>query len=43
MCRFAEGARAVDGQVECLEDQILPDVFELESGVTTERWSSLVL
>ena len=42
MCRVVRGARAVDGQAECLEDQILTDVFELESGVTTEGWSSLV-
>ena len=33
----------MDGQAECLEDKILADVFELESGVTTEGWSSLVL
>ena len=43
MCRVVGGARAVDGQAECLEDQILPDVFGFESGVTTEGWSSLVL
>ena len=30
MCRIVGGARAVDGQAECLEDQILADVFELE-------------
>ena len=33
----------MDGQAECLEDQILADVFGLESGVTTEGSSSLVL
>ena len=33
----------MDGQAECLEDQILADVFGLESGVTTEGWVSLVL
>ena len=43
MCRVVGGAWAVDGQAECLEDQILADVFGLESGVTTEGWSSLVL
>ena len=42
-CRVVGGARAVDGQAECLEDQILEDVFGLESGVTTERWTSLIL
>ena len=36
MCRVVGGARAKDGQAECLEDQILADVFGLESGVTTE-------
>ena len=29
--------------VRQLEDQILADVFGLESGVTTEGWSSLAL
>ena len=43
MGRVVGGARAVDGQAECHEDQTLPDVFRLESGVITERWSSLVL
>ena len=43
MCRVVEGARALDGQGECLEDQILTDAFGLESGVTTEGWSSLVV
>ena len=43
MSRVVGGARAVDGQAECLEDQILADVFGLKSGVTTEGWSSLVL
>ena len=33
----------MDGHAEYLEDQILADVFGLESGVTTEGWSSLVL
>ena len=33
----------MDGQAGFLEDQILPDVFGFESGVTTEGWSSLVL
>ena len=43
MCRVVEGARAaVDGQPECLEDEILADVFRLESEVTTEGSSSLV-
>ena len=35
MCRVVGGARAVDGQAECLEDQILADMFWLESGMTT--------
>ena len=43
MCRGVGGVRAVDGQAECLEDQILADVFGLESRVTTEGLSSLVL
>ena len=43
MGRFVEGARAVDGQVECLEDKILADVFGLESGMTIEGSYSLVL
>ena len=43
MCRVFGGARAVDGQAGCLENQILADAFELESGVITEMWSSLVL
>ena len=43
MCRVVGGTRAVVGQAECLEDQILPDVFGFESGVTTVGWSSLVL
>ena len=43
MCRGLEGARAVGGQAECLVDQILADVFGLESGVTTEVLSSLVV
>ena len=41
-CRVVGGARAVDGQAECL-DHILADVFMLESGVTTKGSSSLVL
>ena len=41
MCRVVGGARAVDGQVEYLEDQIFADVFGLESGVTTEGCTSL--
>ena len=43
MCRVVGGARAVDSQAECLEDQILTDVFGLESGVTTEGSCSFVL
>ena len=43
VCRFVGGARAVDSQAECLEDQILADTFELESVVTTEGSYSLVL
>ena len=43
MCRVVGGARAVDYQTECLEDQILADVFGLESGVATEGLCSLVL
>ena len=35
------GARAVDGQAEYLEDKILGRCFGLESGVTTEGWTSL--
>ena len=31
MCRVVGEARAVDGQAECLEDQILANVFGLES------------
>ena len=41
--RVLGGARTVDGQAECLEDQILSNVFGLGSGVTTEGWSSLIL
>ena len=33
----------MDGQAECLEDQILADVFGLESGVTTEGSCSFVI
>ena len=43
MCRVVGGVKAVDGQAECLEDQILADVFGLENEVTTEGSSSLVL
>ena len=43
MCRVVGGARAVDGQAESLEDQILADVFGLESRVPTEGLCSLVL
>ena len=43
MCRDLGGARAVDGQAECLVDQILAGVFGLESGVTTEVLSCLVV
>ena len=43
MCRLVGGARAVDGQAEYLEDQILADVFGLGSRVITEGSSSLVL
>ena len=39
VCKVVGGARAVDGQAECL----VPMFFGLESGVTTEGWSSLVL
>ena len=42
MRRVVRGARAVDGQAECLEDQILADVFGLESGGTIEGSCSLV-
>ena len=42
MCRVVEGARAIDGQAECLEDQIMADMFGLESGVTTEGLCCLV-
>ena len=42
-CRVVGGARAVDGQAECLEGQISADVFGLKSGVTTEGSCSLVL
>ena len=43
MCTVVGGSRAVDGQAKCLEDQVLTDVFGLESGVTTEGSCSLVL
>lgn len=43
MCRVVGGARAVGGQAECLENQILADVFGIESGVTTEGSYFLVL
>ena len=35
-CKVVGGERAVDGQAECLEDNILQMFFGLESGVTTE-------
>ena len=43
MCRIVGGARAVDGQEEYLEGQILADMFGFESGVTTEESCSLAL
>ena len=43
MSRVVGGERAVDDQVECLEYQILANVFGLESGMTTEGSSSFVL
>ena len=43
MCRVVGGAKTVDSQEECIEDQILAGVFRLESGVTTKGSSSLVL
>ena len=43
MCRVVGGARALDGQAECLEHQILADVFGLESGVTIDGSCSLML
>ena len=43
VCKVVGGARAVDGQAECLEDKIFQMFFGLESAVTTEGWSSLVL
>ena len=43
MCSVVGGARAVDGQAECLEDQIMTDVFKLESEVTTDGSCSFVL
>ena len=43
MCRVVGAARVVDGQAECLEDQILAAVLGLESGMTTEGSCSLVL
>ena len=43
MCGVVGGARAVNGQAECLEDQILADIFGLESGVTAEGSCYLVL
>ena len=33
----------MDGQAECLENEIWADAFGLESGVTTEEWASFVL
>ena len=43
VCKVVGGARAVNGQAQCLEDKILQMFFGLESGVTTEGWASLVL
>ena len=43
MCSVVRGARAVNGQSECLEDQILANVFGFESGMDTEGSCSLVL
>ena len=43
MCKVVGGVRAVDGQAECLQDQILANVFGLESGVTTEGSHFLIL
>ena len=36
VCRVVGEARAVNGQAECFEDNILQLFFGLESGVTTE-------
>ena len=41
--RVDGGARAVDGQAECPQDEILIDAFGLESGETTEGSSSIIL
>ena len=43
MCRVVGGARATDGQAQCLEDQILAEMLGLENGVTTEGSFSLVI
>ena len=43
MGRVVGRARAVDGQAECLEDQILVYVFGLEGGPTTEGSCSPIL
>ena len=43
MCSVVGGARAEGGQIECLGDQILTDVFGLKSGVTTKGSSFLVI
>ena len=43
MSRVVGEARAVDGQAECLEGQILADVFGLERVVTTEGSCSIAL
>ena len=41
--RVVGGARAVNGQAECLQDQMLGRCFGLGSGVTAEGSCSLVL
>ena len=43
MCRVVGGAKQMGGQAECLKDQILADVFGLESGLATKESCSLVL
>ena len=43
MYRVDGGARAVDDQAECPQDEILADAFGLESGETTEGSSSIIL
>ena len=40
-CRILRECRAIGGQAECLEDQLVADIFGLESrGLTTEGSSS---